>query len=49
MPKMTKAQARKRLQEAKNKLSAVMTCDFMSLADYAKANKPIMDALRKLR
>lgn len=48
MPKLTKAQAKRRLNEAMDKLNKCLSADHMTLEQYAKARAAIMASLRRL-
>lgn len=49
MAKMTKAQAVKRLEEARAKVMAVCTAGHLTLMDGAKAEKLLSDLRRKVK
>lgn len=49
MAKLTKAQARKRLEEAKQKLMLVYLADYMTTQQFAKVETEINRAKAKLK
>lgn len=49
MAKMTKAQARKRLSESKNKLLAVYVADYLTTDQFVKLEAILNRAMNKLK